>query len=217
MNTQFGPSKVDRAQRCLRLDRIDKGNLLLLSAATNHYTSPKGFVGRFLGYAIYFDEKYLGVIIGGSATLHLPGRNEFLGIEIGKLNSVINNTLFHIERPWAIPPFLWKFGENGISVIENREGYPKRNITNHILREWRARSAEDWLKVYGDEVVGFETLVLPPRTGEIYIRDAWTLIGETKGYICKREGGKSVSEKFGGKRVWEFDPSKKKLVFCKQV
>src|ERR1051325_5247446 len=77
----------------IQLERISKGDLLLRIAANNHYSSPGGFVGRFLAYAIWCKGDYLGVIVAGSATMHLPGRNEFFGSVT--LNRIVSNTLFH--------------------------------------------------------------------------------------------------------------------------
>ncbi len=59
-----------------------------------HYSKPKGFVGRSICYAIYYDKIYYGHIVGGSATRFLPGRNEYLNITIKDLNKVVNNIFF---------------------------------------------------------------------------------------------------------------------------
>ena len=45
-----------------------------------HYSHPKGFVGRQIIYKIFYNEEFVGVIVGGSATLHL-----FLNFIIHKL------------------------------------------------------------------------------------------------------------------------------------
>jgi hypothetical protein len=197
----------------VQLERISKGDLLLRVASNNHYSEPGGFVGRFLAYAVWVGETYLGVIVGGSSTMHLVGRNEFFGG--ASLNSIINNTLFHLERPWGVPPFSYAMGEKGIECRENRLPYPLRNLTTQVLSAWRRQALTDWQATYGDEVVGFETLVQIPRTGEVYRRDGWSLVGETKGFSCRRVGGTNPTESFDGRRVWTFDPSKRKLVFCR--
>lgn len=57
-----------------REKKSDKDVQYLMSI---HYSHPKGFVGRQLIYKIFDDNEFVGVIVGGSATLHLPGRNEF--------------------------------------------------------------------------------------------------------------------------------------------
>jgi hypothetical protein len=96
--------------------------------------------------------------------------------------------------------------------------YPKRNFTISVLDEFTKRAKEDWEKIYLDNVIGFESLVEKPRTGELYLRAGWSMVGETKGFSCKRVAGKS-GEKWGGKRVWntEKDQLKPKLVFCKKT
>ena len=173
--------------------RTDKN---LLKCMNSHYSQPKGFVGRNLCYAIYHDDKYYGHIVGGSATRFLPGRNEFFDMTLNDLNSVINNIFFHIER------------------VNNQ--YPYRNFVLSVLKEWRQEIAKEWKKKYGDHVIGFESLVELPRTGEMYKRDSWIYTGTTKGYTCKRIAGKG-SDSWSGKRIWNTKDLRPKLVFCRFV
>jgi len=176
--------KVTKANDRRLLDLMDN----------KHYTT-KGrrawFVGRSICYAILYDSVYYGHILGGSATLHLPGRNEYLGVTKDQLNSVVNNIFYHVEK------------------VQGR--YPRRNFTTHVVLEWEKAIKEDWFAKYGDAVVGFETLVEPPRTGELYRRAQWELVGTTKGRTAKRIPG--TGEKWGGIRVWQ--AGTQKLVLCK--
>jgi hypothetical protein len=158
-----------------------------------HYSQPKGFVGRNICYLIKYNHEAYGGIVGGSATKFLPGRNEFFNYP--SLNSIVNNIFYHIEP------------------INNR--YPIRNFTVEVLKEFRYRISVDWLEKYGDVVVGWESLVELPRTGEIYKRDGWNLVGVTKGYACKRIGGKGT-DSWTGKRVWDTKELRPKLVFCRK-
>lgn len=182
----------------LVLQPIKRTDPRLLANMAIHYSQPKGFVGRNICYAITWGGTYYGGIVGGSATLHLPGRNEFLNIDKSKLNNIINNIFYHIEKV------------NG--------EYPKRNFTTLVIKKWRETIINDWAAKYGDEVIGFETLVEHPRRGECYLRDNWALVGETKGFTCKRVAGHG-GEKWTGKRVWNKDKDnlRPKLVFCKKV
>jgi len=164
----------------------------LLGSLRRHYSQPDGFVGRNICYAVIFDWIYYGHIVGGSATKHLPARNEFFGTE--DLNSIVNNGFFHIEK------------HNGT--------YPARNFAQKVLKRWREQIREDWLRKYGDSIVGFESLVELPRTGEVYRRDGWALIGETKGFTCKRVAGKG-SDTWTGKRVWNTTDLRPKHVFAR--
>lgn len=175
--------------------RTDKN---LLDRMKIHYSQPKGFVGRNICYAIYYENTYYGHIVAGSATRFLPGRNEFFGITINDLNKIINNIFFNISRV------------NG--------KYPTRNFTTLVLSKFVEKATVDWKEKYRDEVIGFETLVQKPRTGEVYKRAGWVLVGETKGYSCKRVGGKGT-DSWTGKRVWYTDKKhlKPKLVFCLKV
>ena len=179
----------------IQLIKTKRTDERLLERMEQHYSHPKGFVGRNICYAIEWDNVYYGHIVAGSATRFLPGRNKFLNITIKDLNSVINNIFYSVRKV------------NG--------KYPIRNFTSAVVKKWIEISRQDWKNKYGDKVIGFETLIEKPRSGELYRRAGWTLVGETKGYTCKRIGGKG-SDKWTGKRVWNTDVNKlrPKLVFC---
>lgn len=163
----------------------------------NHYSEPKGFVGRNICYAILWGGIYYGAIVGGSATMHLVGRDDFFGLtkedKKSGLKSIVNNIFYHVEP------------------VDRK--YPTRNFTVKVLSIFRKKIAEDWKEKYGDDVLGFESLVELPRSGEIYKRDGWTEVGITKGETCKRVGGKG-SDSWGGKRVWDTRNLRPKRVFC---
>lgn len=158
-----------------------------------HYSHPKGFVGRQLIYKIYDEYNFLGVIVGGSATLHLPGRDEFFGNDYC-INGIINNNFFHL--------------------IDN---HGDKNLGTKVLSIWRKKVVVDWEDKYKDKVIGFESLVELPRKGSMYKADNWTLVGQTKGFTCRRVPGTETGIFTGGKRVWntDLDQLKPKLVFCK--
>lgn len=160
-----------------------------------HYNHPKGFVGRQIIYKIYKDDIFIGVITGGSATLYLPNRNEFFGNDFN-LNQIINNNFFHL--------------------IENHND---KNLGTKVLSKWRKQVVIDWINRYGGTVIGFETLVELPRSGAMYKADNWSLVGQTKGFTCRRISGTEKGLFRGGKRVWNTneDELKPKLVFCKAI
>lgn len=160
-----------------------------------HYSAPKGFVGRQLIYRVSYDGQTYGATAAGSATKHLPGRADFFGWPRG-LNNLVNNTFFHIEP------------------VGGR--YPCRNFAQKVVAAWRGKVLLDWPAVYGDAVEGWETLVEPPRTGELYRRDGWAEIGRTQGYTCKRVAGKGT-DSWSGKRVWDTINLRPKLVFAREL
>lgn len=178
----------------MHLLRIKRTNPGILKNMAIHYSQPKGFVGRNICYEISHEGVCYGHIVGGSATRFLPGRNEFFDMDISKLNNIINNIFFHVEP---------------------QPKYPYRNFVPDCIRAFREQISTDWVDSYGDSVLGFETLVELPRTGECYKRDGWDLVGETKGFTCKRIGGKG-SDSWGGKRVWNKTDLRPKLVFVKK-
>ncbi len=197
----------------LILQQIKRTDSKILKNMVVHYSQPKGFVGRNICYAIYwqteiplkFKKTYYGSIVGGSATMNLPGRNEFFGIksEPEQLNQIINNIFFHVEKQ--------------PERTDGIEKYPVRYFTRKILKQFRQQIQIDWKKKYGNDVLGFESLVELPRTGECYKKDNWELVGQTKGFTCKRGPGKNENEKFSGTRVWDYENLRPKLVFCKKV
>jgi hypothetical protein len=165
-----------------------------------HYSQPKGFVGRNICYSIEYNNVYYGHIVAGSSTLNLKYRNDFFQIskidKQSKLQSIVNNTFFHIEK------------------VNNK--YPMRNFTSNILINWISIVQQDWFSKYGDIVLGLETLVELPRTGECYRRAGWTEVGQTKGYTCKRIAGKGT-DSWSGKRVWDVKNLRPKRIFCKYI
>jgi len=177
------------------LQRISKSDPQLRAWMANHYSAPKGFVGRQLIYKIVVAGVCYGAIAAGSATRFLPGRTEFFKREV-PLNNLVNNTFFHIEKQ------------------ANR--YPTRNFATKCVEWWRWTVLDDWLLCYGDVVDGFETLVELPRTGELYKKDGWSEVGITKGYTCKRVAGKGT-DNWTGKRVWDTTNLRPKRVFVRGI
>ena len=165
-----------------------------------HYSKPKGFVGRSIIYAITPTDsmKLYGFITANSAILYLHQRDTYFGYDFD-LNSIVNNQFFRLIR------------------IAGK--YPMRNFSSVVLREYRERVCTDWFNKYGDNVVGFETLVQPPLTGNVYIRDSWDYLGMTKGYTCKRISAldSRPTDSWSGSRIWNTTDLVPKLIFCKKV
>jgi len=180
----------------IRLEITKRTDKRLLDRMETHYSKPRGFVGRNICYAIYFDDVYYGHIVGGSSTLHLVGRHEYLGTSREDLNSIVNNLFYNVSKV------------NG--------KYPCRNFTSRVLKEFMKVICIDWRNKYGDTVIGFETLIEPPRSGECYRRSGFEFVGMTKGYTCKRVKGKGT-DKWSGSRVWDTKNLRPKLVMCCRV
>lgn len=168
----------------------------LVERMRNHYSKPKGFVGRNICYAIYVDSDYYGHIVGGSATKHLPGRHEFLGTNKESLNNIVNNIFFNVAKV--------------------RGKYPVRNFTSRCVNTFTQLIQEDWEIKYGDRVIGFETLIELPREGRLYKMAGWEQVGVTKGYTCKRGPGLGT-DGWTGARVWDTVNLRPKVVLCKKA
>ena len=173
-------------ENVIELIRTKKSDIRLSERMKNHYSAPKGFVGRQIFYAVTYNGVYYGHIVGGSATLHLPGRFEYLSLSKDNINNIVNNTFFNI------------------SPVEGK--YPIRNFTVAVMHEFMRRISIDWKNQYGDDVLAFETLVEPPRTGELYRRAGFVEVGRTKGYTCKRIKG-TGTDNWSGRRVWNVNES----------
>lgn len=177
----------------LQLLETKRTDVRLLERMKIHYSQPKGFVGRNICFAVLHNDVYYGHIVAGSATRFLPGRNEFFGASDISLNTIINNLFFNV------------------SPVEGK--YPTRNFTVKVLSDFVKVASDRWVEKYGDEVLGFETLVELPRTGEVYRRAGWRCVGKTKGYSCKRTSGVGT-DSWTGRRVWDTENLKPKWVFC---
>ncbi len=171
-------------------------DIRLLRSMGSHYSKPKGFVGRNICHSIEVNGVYYGHIVAGSSTLHLSGRHEFLRTTKEELNSIINNIFYHIEK--------------------NNGKYPFHNFVSLVIKKWVDIIQCEWFNKYGDLVIGFESLVEIPRTGECYRRAGWTEVGQTKGYTCKRVAGKG-SDSWSGKRIWCTSELRPKRIFCLKV
>lgn len=183
----------------IELQRIKKYSPQLSYWMSVHYSQPKGFVGRSLIYLIVVNGQAYGAIAGGSAFRHLDGRDQFFQ---APLNNIVNNIFYHVCR---------------------HDGqYPCRNFTTRVVTLWRERVREDWECAYKDPVLGYETLVELPRTGELYTRDGWVQVGTTVGHQLKRVAGKAKekwegAEKWNGHRVWLKDvPLRPKRVLVRR-
>lgn len=177
--------------RALTLINVKRSDDEMIRNMSIHYSQPLGFVGRNICYVIAFDGLCYGAIAGGSATRYLPGREI-----IGGLNNGVNNIFYHVEK------------RNGL--------YPIRNFTTCVLKLYRQTIERDWKNEYGDAVTWHETLVELPRTGDCYKRDGWKLVGQTKGYTCKRTSGKGT-DSWSGRRVWDTEHLRPKLVLVRPI
>lgn len=167
----------------------------LLERMNNHYSKPKGFVGRNICYAVYYDDIYYGHIVGGSTSKNLAGRDEYLGVSSTYLDRVIGNIFYNVSK------------------VDG--SYPIRNFTTEVVKYWMETVSRHWTIKYGNTVIGFDTLVELPRTGELYKRAGFVVVGQTKGYTIKREGGKGT-DTWSGRRVWNTTELRPKLVLARK-
>lgn len=164
----------------IELVRAKQTDSVVRFYVTNHYTQPRGFIGRVFTYLIKVDDDVCGVIVGGSTSLHQQGRKEFFGL--CNIQDIINNRLFRLENN-------------------------QPNLGSRILKVWRNTIVKDWEDKYQCKVIGFETLVKPPRDGAVYKADNWIFTGTTKGYTAHK----------CGTRQWKWIKTEPRLIFSKRV
>lgn len=184
------PQREDTLIALIPITKADKG---FRASWLEHYSHPKGFVGRQLFYRIDYDDITYGYIGFGSATRHLAGRPHWYVDTIG-LNHGLNNTFYHVYRV------------NG--------KYPCRNFTVQVLLRAENAAREDYERKYFDRVRWLETLVELPREGRLYRMAGYEEVGLTKGFTCKRIAGQG-SDGWSGKRVWDLQNLRPKRVFIK--
>lgn len=181
----------------IELRVIKRTDPLILANMAIHYSHPKGFVGRNICYEVSVGGQVYGHTVGGSAPMHLVGRDEFFKLKKWSkpvsVQRIVDNIFFHIEGP-----------------------YPLRNFAQRTIAVFREKVAQDWFVKYGEPPIGFETLVELPRSGECYRRDGWVEVGTTVGHTCKREAGKGT-DSWSGKRVWDIGNLRPKLVLCRAL
>lgn len=192
------PSELPpRAQKELvQLQLVKRSDPLYKSFRARHYIPDRGLVGQQLQYLIFYAGKLVGVIGGSSAVFKNQSRDEYwnfsedIDIKTRELNSVINNNIFRLE-------------------------YPAPNLASIVLKKWRKQIQQDWEKLYGVVVAGFETFIVEERlwngktrNGGCYRADNWDLIGITRGYGNTNVRGREHKNKI---------LQAKKLVYCRRI
>jgi len=163
-----------------------------------HYVPNNGAVGRQLHYLIYekdgfMEDHAIGIISAGSSVWACKDRDIFFGINQDNrallIQKIIDNTVFRLEKN-------------------------EKNLASKILSLWRKQSVKDWIKIYGEEPIGFETFVYN-HSGNIYKADNWKYAGISgdKEQVC-------LSRESGGERYGKRIRNKcgiSKLIFCRFI
>ena len=153
-------------------------------------------MGQQLQYLIFYGSEVVVIIGGASAVFANQARDEFFGlaeeaeVKTQQLNSIVNNNVFRLE-------------------------YPAPNLATIVLSIWRKRIMEDWEKLYGVPIAGFETFVVEERlwngktrNGACYRADNWEMVGITRGYGKTNARGREIQDK---------TLRSKKLVYCLRI
>jgi len=153
-------------------------------------------MGQQLQYLVFYGSEVLGIIVGVSTVFANQAQEEFFGlaedaeVKTQQLNSIVNNTVFRLE-------------------------YPVPNLATIVLSIWRKRIMEDWEKLYGVPIAGFETFVVEERlwngktrNGACYRADNWEMVGITRGYGKTNARGREIIDK---------TLRSKKLVYCLRI
>lgn len=157
-----------------------------------HYVPNKGTHGQQLHFIIHYNGEVVGIVSGASSVYAVKSRDDFFNIPQEKevkqkyyLPAIINNTVFRLE-------------------------YHEKNLATRVLSKWRRVVSELWEKLYGVEVIGFETFVVEEdwRKGTLYLADNWVHVGETAGSTKVHKGLKEKSTRV---------TTSKKMVYCKWI
>ena len=153
-------------------------------------------MGQQLQYLIFYGSEVVVIIGGASAVFANQARDEFFGlaeeteVKTQQPNSIVNNNVFRLE-------------------------YPAPNLATIVLSIWRKRIMEDWEKLYGVPIAGFETFVVEERlwngktrNGACYRADNWEMVGITRGYGKTNARGLEIKDK---------TLRSKKLVYCLRI
>ena len=137
-----------------------------------HYIPNRKCHGQQIHFLIYHKESHVGIISGASSVYGVEARDKFFGIPKDKnikqkryLPAIINNVVFRLERN-------------------------EKNLGTQVISKFRRVSADLWRRLYGVDVIGFETFVIENenRKGSMYKADNWTYLGYTKGSTKSHKG-----------------------------
>ena len=132
-----------------------------------HYLGWRPVVGEHLLYAAYLDTELVALLGWGSAALHLPARERFVGWEEAAkrqhLHLVVNNGRF-LVLPWV----------------------RVKCLASKVLATNLRRLSQDWEKVWGHGVWLAESFVDTARfAGTCYQASNWHYVGDSGG-LAKR-------------------------------
>jgi hypothetical protein len=125
---------------------------------TNHsYIRWADRPSRKLYWLLYEDEALVGVFGLGSAFARPKPVAEYMKANQLSFNEVANNIVYCLN------------------------GCKDRNARSRFLGLLRRDAVRWWHERYGDTLRGFQTFILPPRTGALYKADNWVQLGSTTG------------------------------------
>jgi hypothetical protein len=144
----------------IHLDRVPKSNGMWGNLFFSHYPGSKGIPGRSLCYLVYKEKELVGIIGVNSPPCNYKIFRNYFGCDND--NVFVNNNVFRLIKQ-------------------------EKNLGTKVLRKFRARVYQDYLRKYNERLLGIVTFVEKPRTGAMYKADNWKLLGETQGKRMKRD------------------------------
>lgn len=73
------------------------------------------------------------------------------------------------------------FNQVANNIVYCLTGCKDRNSGSRFLSLCRKDAVRWWKERYGDDLLAFQTFILPPRTGAVYKADNWIQLGTTSG------------------------------------
>lgn len=134
-----------------------------------HYLHSAGLVGEQLRYVAEYRGQWVGLLAWNAAAFNLKDREAWIGWDARqkrrRLTLVVNNSRFLIRTQGRTP-----------------------NLASRVMKLCVQRLSQDWLEVYGHEVLVAESFVDSQLfRGTCYKASGWTLLGQTQGYERSRQ------------------------------
>jgi hypothetical protein len=129
-----------------------------------HYLKSAQLVGEQVRYVAEYQGQWVGLMAWSAGAYKLKRREAWIGWndrqKKQRLPLVANNSRFLVRAAFAVP-----------------------NLASRIMKLCLDRLSQDWMALYGHEVLVAESFVDSQRfLGTCYKASGWTLLGQTQGY-----------------------------------
>ena len=134
-----------------------------------HYLKNTQLVGEQVRYVAEHQGQWVGLIAWSAGAYKLKHREKWIGWsdrqKKRRLSLVVNNSRFLVLKAFPVP-----------------------NLASRLMKLCLQRLGQDWIDLYGHEVLVAESFVDSQRfLGTCYKASGWTLLGQTQGFQRSHE------------------------------